>query len=259
MKVDQLTAGALIERGLDPAEAGRIAAKIAGIDPSLSVPERWQEISSAILKPAHRFEVHQHIHKTVFADWNPQSGPIPAWFPGKTDLSNIAWLMRTAGVRTYQDLHAWSIRNRSAFWDTMIKRIDAHFQRPYKSALYEEGGPEEANWLIGAKLNIADSCFNAPDTSPAIVYQREGGAPAQVSVSELRSLVFRVANGLTKAGLGAGDMIAIDMPMTVEACAVFLGAVAAGCVIVAIADSFAPHEIAVRLRMAPVLCIFTQD
>ena len=62
----------------------------------------------------------------------------------------------------------------------------------------------------------------------------------------------------TCARLAAGDAIAIDMPMTVEAVVAYLGIVLAGCVVVAIADSFAATEIATRLGIAHAKAIFTQ-
>ena len=52
--------------------------------------------------------------------------------------------------------------------------------------------------------------------------------------------------------------MAIDMPMTVEAVVAYLGIVLAGCVVVAIADSFAAAEIAMRLRIAKAKAIVTQ-
>ena len=60
-------------------------------------------------------------------------------------------------------------------------------------------------------------------------------------------------------GMKADDRVAIDMPMTVESVAIYLGAVAAGCPVVTVADSFAPAEIAVRLGLGQARCIFTQD
>ena len=52
--------------------------------------------------------------------------------------------------------------------------------------------------------------------------------------------------------------MAIDMPMTVEAVVAYLGIVLAGCVVVAIADSFAAAEIAMRLRISKAKAIVTQ-
>ena len=53
--------------------------------------------------------------------------------------------------------------------------------------------------------------------------------------------------------------MAIDMPMNAESVAIYLGIVKAGCVVVGIADSFAPDEIATRLRIGRAKAIFTQD
>ena len=47
--------------------------------------------------------------------------------------------------------------------------------------------------------------------------------------------------------------------MNAESVAIYLGIVKAGCVVVGIADSFAPEEIATRLRIGNVKAVFTQD
>jgi acyl-coenzyme A synthetase/AMP-(fatty) acid ligase len=66
-----------------------------------------------------------------------------------------------------------------------------------------------------------------------------------------------VANAID-ANFSKGDAIAIDMQMTVNAVIIYLAIVLAGCVVVSIADSFAPKEIATRLRVSDAKGIFTQ-
>ena len=66
-----------------------------------------------------------------------------------------------------------------------------------------------------------------------------------------------VANAID-ASFSKGDAIAIDMQMTVNAVIIYLAIVLAGCVVVSIADSFAPKEIATRLRVSKAKGIFTQ-
>lgn len=56
----------------------------------------------------------------------------------------------------------------------------------------------------------------------------------------------------------AGDAVAIDMPLTADAVAAYLGIVLAGCAAVSIADSFVAREIAARCRIAGAKAIFTQ-
>ena len=67
-----------------------------------------------------------------------------------------------------------------------------------------------------------------------------------------------IANALEAAGFQCGDALAIDMPMNQFAVIAYLGIVLAGCVVVSIADSFVPSEIATRLRLAKAKGIFTQ-
>ncbi|XP_039684695.1 probable acyl-activating enzyme 18, peroxisomal isoform X2 [Medicago truncatula] len=67
-----------------------------------------------------------------------------------------------------------------------------------------------------------------------------------------------VANAID-ANFSKGDAIAIDMQMTVNSVIIYLAIVLAGCVVVSIADSFAPKEIATRLRVSDAKGIFTQD
>ena len=80
-----------------------------------------------------------------------------------------------------------------------------------------------------------------------------------MSVGQLEALANRVANSLKRRGFAKGAAIAIDMPMTAEAVAIYLGVIKAGCVVVSIADSFAPAEIATRLRLGGPQAVFTQD
>lgn len=56
----------------------------------------------------------------------------------------------------------------------------------------------------------------------------------------------------------AGAAVAIDMPLTADAVAIYLGIVLAGCAAVSIADSFVAREIAARCRIAGTQAIFTQ-
>jgi len=255
----ELSAAELADCGLPQDQAEAFVAAIGKLDPGMTPGQVWQWITRNLLRPEHPMEVHEHLHGAVFAGWDPADGPAPAWFPEDPDSSNIAWLMRKAGQRSYRDLHAWSVSQPEDFWATMVERLEVQFRAPFRAALDLSGGPEQPQWLVGAKLNVVDSCFRAPEDSAAVIHQGEDGPIERLSVAELRSMVGRVANGLAELGLKPDDRVAIDMPMTVESVAIYLGAVAAGCPVVTVADSFAPAEIAVRLKLGQTRCIFTQD
>ncbi len=203
------------------------------------------------LKPGMNNHGHMAISEALQPAWTPT--------PEFVSTTNIAWLMCRAGVDSYAALHQWSVQNCEAFWALAMERLGIHFQKPFSRVLDLSGGVENPRWLVGARLNIVESCFAAPANSPAIIHQAEGGPLAIMSVGELERLTNRVATSLKRRGFKPGDALAIIMPMTAESVAIYLGIIKAGCVVVGIADSFRPKEISLRLRLAGAVAVFTQD
>jgi acetyl-CoA synthetase len=181
-----------------------------------------------------------------------------AWRPDAETVghANLTAAMDDLGFDSYEDLYRWSIESRPEFWKMVIDRLGIVFAEPPSQIL--DGSPDDPIWLPGARMNIVDSCFTAPDEHTAVVYRRNG-ADHRTSYGELRVLVARFVNGLTAHGIQVGDRVSIAMPMTIEAVVAYLGTVAAGAVVVSIADSFAPHEIATRLRLTDPKITITQD
>ncbi len=254
-----LTLEQLVTCGLEKAEALQITEAVNRILSTQSPTACWYEISRYILTPQHPFALHQLLYETVYADFDRTThGPPPAWFPTDEDITeaNITRLMAELHIKTYPEFHAWSIANRDTFWQMMIDTLGIKAADVYPKAQQDATGI--ATKL--AKLNIVESCFNAPNDAIAIVAQRQNDENlVTFTYQELESLTNRVANGLVEIGMKQGDAIAIDMPMIAESVAVYLGIVKAGCVVVGIADSFAPDEIATRLRIGNAKAIFTQD
>ena len=254
-----LTVEQIITCELDKAEASEITETVNRILPIQSPTACWQEISRHILTPQHPFALHQLLYETVYADFDRATdGPPPAWFPTDEDITaaNITHLMTELHIKTYPEFHAWSIANRDTFWQMMSDRLDI-------KAIETATEPQKDATGIAtklAKLNIVESCFNAAPDTIAIVTQRENNENLSTfTYGELESLTNRVANGLVDIGMKQGDAVAVDMPMNAESVAIYLGIVKAGCVVVGIADSFAPEEIATRLRIGNAKAIFTQD
>ena len=185
----------------------------------------------------------------------------PIWRPSTDDIenSNIGRWMKSTGHSTYAQFHQWTVDQRSEFWEQAIERLGISFRNPPEKILDDSRGVAQTAWLMGAKLNIAESCFTADENAIAIVAQKPGGPIRQQTFGELRKRASRVANGLVDAGYKVGDAIGVLMPMTDWSVAIYLGIVMAGCNVVSIADSFAPPEIATRLEIAGAKAVFTYD
>src|SRR3989338_6017649 len=142
--------------------------------------------------------------------------------------SNISVLMNERGFSAYQELHRWSAEHREDFWKLMIERLGIIFDKPAPQLVDLSRGVSAPRWLPGAKMNISKSCFRTDPQATAIISQSEGKTIQRMSFAELDRLSNRVANGLVALGLQPGDAIAIDMAMTPEAVAIYLGIVKVG-------------------------------
>ncbi|MCF6212982.1 MAG: AMP-binding protein [Flavobacteriaceae bacterium] len=183
------------------------------------------------------------------------------WHPSKAviEQSNIYKMMQKHQFSTYRDFWEWSVTNRSEFWAATVQNLEIAFAKKYSTVLDISKGVETPIWLKDAQLNIVDSCFNNTPSATAVIYQKEGGKLSKVTQQKLENLVNKIANSLRQLGIKQGDAIAIDMPMTLEAVAIYLAGIKAGNPIVTIADSFTPNEIETRLKIAHPKLIFTQD
>ncbi|UCG33728.1 MAG: AMP-binding protein, partial [Phycisphaerales bacterium] len=221
----------------------------------------WQRLSGMLLERGAGFDVCRAVYELACKEWDTCHGPPPAWSPSRASVAvtHVGRFMEEMGFTEYRDLHAWSTRERSEFWERVVGKLGVVFKMRPQSMVNLDAGVTQPEWLPGAAMNIVDSCFGAPADKTAIVHQDEGEPMRRMTYGDLERLVNRVANGLCERGFVAGDAIAIDMAMTAESVAIYLGIIKAGCCVVSIADSFAPEEIATRLRLSKAKAIFTAD
>lgn len=216
-------------------------------DISQSVDDRWKNIVS-LITPNHSFLIHQ----ALFSMLSPEF----MWYPSmeRKASSNAQLFMDSLGISSWSDFHKFSVQYREEFWMHCIDFLNIQFSVKPDTMF---GNGYDA-YLPGGKLNIADSCFNTKQEHPAIVYRCHGQIYSWSSAM-LQSLSNKVSNSLVALGFVKGDFIAIDMPMTAESIAIYLGIVQCGMAVVSIADSFAPDEIRVRLETSGAKLVFTQD
>lgn len=219
----------------------------------------WRELTAHHLTPSVPFAIHQRLYQHVFEAWPITAGPPPAWLPTARDEreSRVAQLLRTHAVRTVDALHALSVNDPEAFWRHALADLGIVFAKPPHRIVDLKGGTENARWLPEAQLSIVDSCLRGQPQSAAIVWQSPGQPLVTVTYAQLQTQVANIAAALRAHGLGEGDAVAINMPMIAESVSLYLGIVAAGMVVVSIADSMAPAEVATRLRLSGAKAIFT--
>ncbi|CAL5374390.1 unnamed protein product [Camellia sinensis] len=120
---------------------------------------------------------------------------------------------------------------------------------PPQCILRENQSHPGGQWLPGAHLNPAKNCLslNGKRTLDDImvIWRDEG---------EIKCLL----NMHLKHWVWTKDLQLRDMPMDVNSVVIYLAIVLAGYAVVSIANSFAPTEIATRLKISKAKAIFTQ-
>lgn len=184
-----------------------------------------------------------------------------SWVPSSESIrkTNLHELMQEQHATDYAAIHAWSVQNPEAFWERTIRALDIQLRKPYTRLLDLSHGVAYPNWLKDAELNIAESCFHGSPDSPAIITLRQDSRRETITVEHLDRLSNRVANGLQALHVAPGDAVAIDMAMTAEAVAIYLGIIKAGAAVLSIPDSLPPEEISKRLRIGNAKAVFSQD
>ncbi len=255
-----ITAAALENCGLSPETAVQLQQRLQAL-PSQHENELWQTLVTDFLTPELPFAVHQLLYQSVYQRQFESGTPAPAWFPGERELSesNLVGWLNELNLHSMEDLHSWSVHDRSHFTQKLIDSLRIRFQEPPREIMNVEAGIEQVQWMTGARLNIVESCFRDKSDETAVCFQKGSSELQQLSYTELKQLTAQVANGLREAGYEPGSRIAVMMPMTVESVAIFLGIIAAGCVVVTIADSFSAEEMQVRLKITEPELIFIQD
>ncbi len=187
--------------------------------------------------------------------------PIFSWVPSLEVIrkSNLYALMQEQRAANYAEIHQWSVQNPEAFWERTIRALDIKLRKPYTQLLDLSQGVAHAEWLRGTELNIAESCFKSSPDSPAIITLRQDKSLETITVGQLDRLSNRVANGLQALGIAKGHAVAIDMTMTAESVAAYLGIIKAGATVISIPDSLPSQEIIKRLRIGDAKAVFTQD
>ncbi|XP_052181319.1 probable acyl-activating enzyme 17, peroxisomal [Diospyros lotus] len=264
--------------GLTLVDAERFCESLSEIvrDCGPATQETWRCISGRLLSPDLPFSLHQMMYYGCYRDYGPDP---PAWLPDPeiAATTNIGQLLERRGkeflgsrykdpMSSFSDFQEFSVSNPEVFWRAIFNEMCLSFSVPPQCILREDPSYPGGQWLPGAHLNPAKNCLSLngkrtlDDTVLIWRDEEDDGMPVKkMTLEELRMEVWLVAFAIETLRLEKGSAIAIDMPMDVNSVVIYLAIVLAGYVVVSVADSFAPSEIATRLRISKAKAIFTQD
>ncbi len=132
-------------------------------------------------------------------------------------------------LKTYRELHAWSVANRSEFWDLVWDFGKVVGEKGARILIDGERMPG-ARFFPDARLNFAENLLRRRDEKTAIVFRGEDKASRRMTWAELASLVSRMQQALAANGVKKGDRVAAMLPNLPEAVALMLAATSLGAI-----------------------------
>jgi acetyl-CoA synthetase len=103
-------------------------------------------------------------------------------------------------------------------------------------------------WDVPARYNIAaDVCDKHPRDKAALVWESFDGSTRKLDWGELQDLANRAAHALAERGIARGDRVAVVLPPTPEAAAIFFGVWKLGAILLAMSVLYGEDAIEHRL------------
>ena len=186
------------------------------------------------------------------------------YYPPKdlVDNSNVMAWMKKKGLKTEQEMRAWTSKNYIEFWDEMAKTY-ADWFAPYKQTVQWKA--PNGSWFVGGKINVA---YNAVDRHAhtwrrnklAYIFVGEPvGDVRQITYYELYREVNKFANALLKMGIKKGDRVGIYLPMIPELPIAMLACAKIGAVHVVVFSGFSAGAVRDRLEDSEPKVLITCD
>ena len=124
--------------------------------------------------------------------------------------------------------------------------------------------PPHAKWFIGGKLNVAENCLDRHlgthrENKAAIIFEGEPGDVRTITYKQLHANVSRLAHIFDNMGVGAGDRVAIYMPMIPEAMVAMLACARVGAVHTVVFGGFSPESLKDRINDCRAKLVITAD
>jgi acetoacetyl-CoA synthetase len=133
-------------------------------------------------------------------------------------------------IKSYPELHRWSIDKISDFWSAVWDYTEIIASRRFDKVVEDITIFPGAKWFPGARLNFAENLLRHKGEGIALVSRSEEGRLAQTTYSELYRKVASLANALRNLGVLSGDRVAGYMPNIRETTIAMLASTSVGAV-----------------------------
>ncbi|WP_298040732.1 acetate--CoA ligase [uncultured Microbacterium sp.] len=159
------------------------------------------------------------------------------------------------------ELYERAASDREGFWAEQAREL--HWHKPFTEVL-GWSTPPFATWFDDGELNVAYNCLDrhveaGNGDRVALLWEGEPGDSRRITYAELTEEVKRTANVLTDLGVGAGDRVAIYLPMIPEAVVSMLAVARLGAIHSVVFGGFSADSLRSRIDDAGAKLVITAD
>ncbi len=166
-----------------------------------------------------------------------------------------------AQANAQPEMYARAAADRLGFWEEQARRLA--WASDWGETLDWSNAPF-AKWFVGGTLNVAYNCVDRHVESGhgdqvALHFEGEPGDTRSLTYADLQREVSKAAHALTELGVGAGDRVAIYMPMIPEAVIAMLACARIGAPHSVVFAGFSAEALRSRIDDAAAKLVITAD
>ncbi|KXS95361.1 hypothetical protein AC578_8290 [Pseudocercospora eumusae] len=182
---------------------------------------------------------------------------------------------RETKLETWNDLHAWSVENRGAFWEDVLFQHPLIYSGSYEKVVDENARMDSVPpWFDGLHVNFAENALLWPDehdSSKPTTFRKEDHRIACTEVregaseirpctwKELRERTAHLSNAMRARGVKKGDRVAIVASNSIDTLVVFYAVTSLGGIFSSSSSDMGTKGILDRLRQIKPKYVFVDD
>jgi acetyl-CoA synthetase len=184
--------------------------------------------------------------------------------PSFAEKTRLATFMKRVGVASLAELQRRSVDDPEWYWRAVNDEFALHWTKPFRRVLDASRGSAWPRWFEGGEFNFAVNCLDrnieaARGAKPAVIWESDAGQTRTLTYAELARETARVARGLRRLGVGAGDRVGVFLPMCPEAVIATLAVARVGAVYTPCFSGYGAQAVASRLQDCEAQVLITAD
>jgi acetoacetyl-CoA synthetase len=162
---------------------------------------------------------------------------MPLWTPSpeRAAASQVMDFMRQVNarhglaLRSYKELHGWSIAHADLFWDQVWDYCGVVGEKGARRLIDGDKMPG-ATFFPDARINFAENLLRKTGPGDALVFRGEDKVSYRWSWDDLHAFVSRAQQALAAAGVEKGDRVAAMLPNLPESVGLMLAVTSLGAI-----------------------------